>query len=296
MKIAFIGCVKFSAALLEVLLDHPDAELVGLVTCRESSINADFYDLRPLVQQVDCPVFEFKFTDDNQTAMTTWLRKCQPEVIYCFGWSRLLPPEILAIPPLGVVGYHPAALPQNRGRHPIIWALALGLKHTASTFFFMDEAADSGDILDQIPVTIEPNDNAGNLYHKLINVAQPQLKTLTTGLATGNIQRTPQDHSNANYWRKRSVADGCIDWRMSAQSIHNLIRALAPPYPGAHHEQGEQEIKIWRARPVATSNTNWEPGKVLSVNHHHITIKCGEGAIELLEHDFQTLPREGRYL
>ena len=72
------------------------------------------------------------------------------------GWSRIIGKELLAVPPKGIVGYHPAALPANRGRHPIIWALALGLKETASTFFFMDNGADSGPIISQKSLIISP--------------------------------------------------------------------------------------------------------------------------------------------
>ncbi len=292
MKIVFIGCVEFSAALLDVLSDHPDAELVGLVTRTNSIVNADFQDLRPLVQQAACPVF----IHDSSGDMAEWLRERQPDVIYCLGWSQLLPAEILAIPPLGVVGYHPTALPQNRGRHPIIWTLALGLEQSASTFFLMNDSADSGDILSQQTVTIAPNDNAADLYHKLINIARTQLTTLTTALANNTAHPAPQDHSAANYWRKRDITDGCIDWRMSAQTVHNLIRALARPYPGAHCQQGGRTINIWRARIVTANSRNLEPGKVLSVKGDHLTVQCGESAIELLEHDFQTLPPEDSYL
>ncbi|HEC18698.1 MAG TPA: formyl transferase [Gammaproteobacteria bacterium] len=292
MKIAFIGCVEFSAVLFEVLIAHPEAELVGLVTRSDARLNADFSDLRPLAQRAHCPVC----TDTDTSAMARWLRERRPDIIYCFGWSQLLPPDILAIPPRGVVGYHPAALPQNRGRHPIIWALALGLEHTASTFFRMDEGADTGDILSQQTVAIDPQDDAGSLYRKLMAAACEQLRTLTTTLARGNARATPQDHHAANVWRKRSVADGHIDWRMSAQAIHNLVRALAPPYPGAHCDYAGQTVIIRRTRPVAHAQPNLEPGKVLAVHGDRLTIKCGDAAIELLEHEFPTLPTEGSYL
>ena len=88
--------------------------------------------------------------------------------------SRLLKEEILSIAPFGVVGFHATALPANRGRHPIIWALVLGLSETASTFFFMDEGADSGDILSQYKLSISENDNAESLYKKVIKVASVQ--------------------------------------------------------------------------------------------------------------------------
>ena len=168
MRIVIIGCVDFSAAMLGMLLDHPEAEIVGLVTRNESSANADFHDLQPFARQAGCPVF--LSTGKDQQTMAAWLRERQADVIYCLGWSLLLTAEVLAIPPLGVVGYHPAALPQNRGRHPIIWALALGLEQTASSFFLMDEGADSGDILSQTPVDIEPTKpKMGPLLREALN-------------------------------------------------------------------------------------------------------------------------------
>ena len=91
----------------------------------------------------------------NSEEVIGWISNLAPDVIFCFGWSGLLKKELLQIPPMGVIGYHPTALPKNRGRHPITWALNLGLKETASTFFFMDDGIDSGDILSQKKVLIK---------------------------------------------------------------------------------------------------------------------------------------------
>ena len=294
MRIVFIGCVEFSAAALRMLLTHQDAKLVGVVTLRSSSFNTDFADLTPLAEQANCPIL---YCDDmTQSEIAAWLRNQKPEVVYCLGWSSLLSADLLVVPTLGVVGYHPAALPHNRGRHPIIWALALGLKETASTFFLMDEHADSGDILSQTPVAIEENDDACSLYRKLIDTALPQLKKLTHELAHRKVKQIPQDHSQANYWRKRSSDDGRIDWRMSAQSIYNLVRALAQPYPGAFCEYQGHPVTIWRARPINNTAENLEPGKVLKVRDDTIQVKCGEGVVELLVHTFDPIPEEGSYL
>lgn len=294
MKIVFIGCVKFSAAMLRMLVDHPDVELVGIATRNKSDFNADFQDLQPLAEQARCPVFQS--TGNDQAAMSDWLRERQPDIIYCVGWSFLLSAEVLTIPAVGVLGYHPTALPLNRGRHPIIWALALGLKETASTFFLMNEDADSGDILSQIPVDIDLSDDASSLYEKLIQVATPQLKELTSALAMNKAKPTPQNHALANYWRKRSVNDGCIDWRMSAKNIRNLVRALTHPYPGAHCEHEGNEIKIWHVREVGESINNIEPGKVLAVTSEYIRVKCGDGVLDITEHTFSPLPKKGSYL
>lgn len=289
-----MGCVEFSRAALEHLLTLKQAEVVGVVTRRQSEFNADFASLEPIARSKGIDVF---FADEaDPSILADWLRSKNPDVMYCFGWSYLLKSDILSIPRLGVVGYHPAELPANRGRHPIIWALALGLPQTASTFFFMDSGADSGDLLSQKKVTILENDDAATLYKKLITVAQTQITEFTAQLSQGDYPRIPQDNSQATSWRKRSKADGQIDWRMPARSVRNLVRALTRPYPGAHCVSLGAEVKVWRAELEPKAPSNAEPGKVLKVDGREIVVMCGENAVRLVEHDFVNLPQEGAYL
>lgn len=296
MKILFIGSVHFSLIALQQVLACPDANVIGVITKRESSFNADFCSLEGFAEQNNIPCLALGAYSSEQ--MVGWISALQPDVVYCFGWSNLLPSEILTIPPLGVIGYHPAALPQNRGRHPIIWTLALGLQSTASTFFFMDEGADSGDILSQVPIQVEPLDDAATLYEKLARVACKQILQFTKDLSSGTFERKPQDHSKANYWRKRGKKDGEIDWRMASTSIHNLVRALTRPYVGAHCLYKEKEVKIWKTEIADDTDgyENIEPGKVLNVMNGSILIKCGIGSIRVTEHEFDELPQEGCYL
>lgn len=301
MKIVLIGCVQFSREVLRqlLLMNHSAIEVIGVITKKESKINADFCSLESLADENNIPCFIAK--ENEQHPMAKWLKEKRPDVIYCMGWSYLLKKEILDIPKIGVIGYHPAALPQNRGRHPIIWSLALGLQQTASTFFFMDEGADSGDIVSQRFVTIKKNDDASTLYEKLTHTALEQITEFTTELATGTVKKYPQNHAQANYWRKRSIKDGEIDWRMSADGIYNLVRALTRPYVGAHCFYKGKEVKIWKVTIVehaalTTNIKNLEPGKVLKSDGVTITVKCGDGAIQLIEHEFPDLPEEGDYL
>ena len=277
MKIVFIGCVQLSQALLKSLLDVKEAEIVGVVTRRSSAFNADFCSLEGLARTYGIPCLCLE--DNDQLTLGSWLRNLGPDVIYCFGWSFLLNKDILGIPPKGVIGYHPAALPQNRGRHPIIWALVLGLQETASTFFFMDEAADAGDILSQRMVMIEDEDDASCLYDKLANLATMQVSQFTPQLATGTYVKVPQDHTKSNYWRRRGRQDGRIDWRMSDTSINNLVRALTVPYVGAHFEYNGNEIKVWKTE-IAKCEADWdrfEPGKVLKTENGIIWVNAGRG-------------------
>ena len=293
MRVVFIGAVEFSARALEVLIDMP-IQLVGVCTLKESTFNTDHVDLRLIAEKKNIPV---RYAPDiNSEANLSWIRSLEPDAIFCFGWSRLIRKNLLDLPPLGVIGFHPAALPANRGRHPIIWALVLGLQETASTFFFMDEGADSGDIISQEFLKITDSDDAGILYEKITQTALKQLREFVPRLAQGNCQRMLQDTTRANVWRKPRKPDGCIDWRMAAVSIHNLVRGLSHPYVGAHFECGEEEIKVWRTSVEKDALENIEPGKVLECSENGILVKAGIGAIRLHEIEPSISIRVGEYL
>lgn len=293
MRIIFVGSVEFSRCVLERLVAI-NAEIAGVCTLKESKFNADHVDLSVVCTAHGIP---WLYADDINSAETlSWIRAKKPDVIFCFGWSRLIKADLLGLASLGVVGFHPAALPANRGRHPLIWALALGLDKTASTFFFMDEGADSGDILSQREIFIEDQDDARTLYEKMKKTALTQIEEFVPKLATGTFTRQKQIHELANTWRKRGNADGKIDWRMSARSIHNLVRGLTKPYVGAHFLEGGKEIKVWKTALFGDVPKNIEPGKVLMQSETGAVVKCGEGAIRLLVTEPTFEPIVGSYL
>ncbi|OAS14516.1 methionyl-tRNA formyltransferase [Paenibacillus oryzisoli] len=295
MRIIFIGCVAFSYKALQCILRDTEAEVVGVVTKKQSPFNADFQSLEPLCSEYQIPVLLY---EKNNLQLKDWIKEFNPDVIYCLGWSHLLDQDVLDIPEKGIIGFHPAALPQNRGRHPIIWALALGLRKTASTYFLMTNEADTGDIISQEEIEISDHDDAGTLYRKIEEKALLQIPSFTEQLIQNTYKKVPQKHDQSNSWRKRNKQDGQIDWRMSAKSIYNLIRALTKPYVGAHFVYQEKEVKVWKSRVVNPDDTseNIEPGKILKVTNNTVYIKCGEGIISLLEHDLDELPTEGGYL
>lgn len=293
MRIVLIGTVIFSRHMLQQLIEM-GAAVEGVCTAQSAQLNSDYADLGPLCERHDIPLLR---TDDINGAPTLeWIRARRPDVVLCFGWSRLIGRELLSLPPLGVVGYHPAELPANRGRHPLIWALVLGLDKTASTFFQMDEGADSGDILSQLPVAITDDDDAGSLYNKIVHAARGQLAEFVPAMARGQLQPRPQPTARTNHWRKRGAADGRIDWRMPARGIHNLVRALAPPYPGADFLHAGTPIKVWKTEVTTDAPTNAEPGKVLAYRAGKPIVRCGDQAIVLLETDPPFSPTVGAYL
>ncbi len=294
MRVAFIGCVDFSKAALELLCSIDGISICGVMTRRKSPFNADFFCLGAISESLEIDTF---YADEcPKEEQTRFFQMVKPDIIYCFGWSYLLPQELLDIPLLGVIGYHPALLPLNRGRHPIIWALVRGLNETASTFFKMDATADSGPIVSQVTVPILDTDDAQSLYDSLIKISMDQIVAFTKGFLTNTQILVEQDHLKANVWRKRSAKDGMIDWRMSARSIYNLVRALRPPYPGAEASINGTLAKIWSVKVNTTWPENLEPGKVLKNSDGKVIVKCGEDSIEILEHSIKNFPQKGKYL
>lgn len=286
MKILFIGCVKSSYALLEELLINKKS-VCGVVTKDHSDYNSDFCDLRPLCLKYRVPYYCCE--DVNEKKSIEFIKSKTPDIIYCFGWSQLLKKEIIGLPKLGVVGFHPAQLPYNKGRHPIIWALVLGLTETASTFFMIDEKIDNGDIVSQYPVKIEMTDDAATLYNKIIETAKKQVIILTEQFESNSVSYLKQPRFIGNTWRKRTKLDGKIDFRMSAENIYNLVRALTRPYAGAHFEYNNCDYKVWKCEIVEDKNRkykNIEYGKVLDVySPTSFLVRCGDGLIKIVDCD-----------
>lgn len=293
MKILLIGSVKFSLDALQYLVEQ-NAEVVGVCTKPTPQLISDHVDLSSFCEPRRIP---WIYTSDiNSEDTIFWIESRKPDVIFCFGWPNLLKEPILSLSKIGVVGFHPTRIPANRGRHPIIWTLALGLQETASTFFLMDSGADSGDIISQETIQVLSTDYAADLYEKITAVALGQLGKILQNLMSEKVTAVPQNLLNSNIWRKRSSVDGRIDWRMTSNSIYNLIRALSHPYPGAHFDYKNSEYKVWKAELVDNFQNNVEPGKVLVAYEGVVEVKCGEGAIRLLGIQPTLDLKEGMYL
>lgn len=292
MKIIFIGAVKFSRIILQKLIDL-DAQVVGVCTKEKSEFNSDFEDLSFLCKKNEIP---FRYLGKNILKDDCdWIKSFNPDIIFCFGWSNLLKKDILKLPPMGVLGYHPTKLPNNRGRHPLIWALALGLKKSASTFFFMDESADSGEILCQKDFDILETDDAQTLYNKMTDIALLQIGEFLPKLQENNYTTIKQKDEFSNIWRKRVKIDGQIDFRMTSEAIYNLVRALTKPYVGAHAIYNGEEVTVWKVEKIYNVQENLESGKVLDVCNDRITVKTYDGAIRIICHEFNKLPKVGEY-
>lgn len=296
MNIIFIGCVQSSLVLLNELLVN-GFNVVGVVTKKNSDFNSDFRDLLPICKIYNIDIHYTKTGNDKDTYR--FIKDRDPDLIYCFGWSHILSKDILEIPNLASVGFHPAKLPMNKGRHPLIWALVLGLKSTASTFFIMEEIVDNGYIISQVEIDIKFEDDAQSLYDKVLSVAKKQVLDITDGFIKNNIKYLNTELIKDNVWRKRKKDDGKIDFRMSAESIYNLIRGLTKPYAGAHFEYNGKEYKVWKSNVIYDLDKvyeNIEPGKIIEVySDTSFLVKTGENLIKIIESD-EIILNEGEYI
>ncbi len=284
MRILFIGCVQSSYILLDKLLEV-HADIAGVITKSQSAFHSDFKDLAPLCEEKGIKYQYVKNVNDEESIR--FIRKIHADVGFCFGWSQLIQKNIIDEFPKGMIGFHPAELPYNRGRHPIVWALALGLKNTASTFFKIDKNADTGDILLQRSIKISYEDDANTLYSKIMEVAREQVEELVRGLECDSLVTKRQSSNKGNAWRKRGIDDGKIDFRMSGRSIYNLVRSLTRPYPGAHIEFDGREYKVWKVCEIERDGfENIEPGKIIEVYQDgSFDVKTGDNVIRVLECD-----------
>ncbi|MCB9073150.1 MAG: formyltransferase [Bdellovibrionaceae bacterium] len=156
-----------------------------------------------------------------------------PDYIFSFYYRHLLPAALLNLTPDRAFNMHGSLLPKYRGRAPTNWAIVNGEKEIGATLHMMSPRADAGDIVDQIPVPILENDTAHDVFIKTLSAAEQILKRSVPLIVKGSFPRHKNDITQGSYYGKRTPADGEIHLTMSTRQIHNLVRAVAPPFPGA---------------------------------------------------------------
>ncbi|MEZ5498125.1 MAG: formyltransferase [Steroidobacteraceae bacterium] len=198
-----------------------------------------------------------------------------PDFIFSFYYRALLSDAMLGLARRGALNMHGSLLPDYRGRAPVNWAVLNGETRTGATLHYMAARADAGDIVDQLAVPILEDDDARIVMHKVTVAAETVLWRSLPGLIDGTAPRSRQDLSKGRYFGRRRPEDGRIDWRRSAREIHNLIRAVAPPFPGAFCELRGERLWIHRSRVVQNAATRGEPQ--LHAEGGRCLARCGDG-------------------
>lgn len=180
----------------------------------------------------------------NAPEIVARVRACAPDFLFSFYYRHLLSPALLEVPRRGAYNMHGSLLPRYRGRAPVNWAVLRGERETGASLHRMVARADAGDLVGQTRVPILPNDTAVKVFHKVTWAAEQVLDGCLPALLDGRAEHTPLDLSRGNYCGRRRPDDGRVDWGRPAWDVHNLIRAVAPPYPGAFFDLGGVRISV----------------------------------------------------
>ncbi len=172
------------------------------------------------------------------------LQEIGPDFIFSFYYRYMIPGSILETATRGALNLHGSLLPRYRGRAPVNWAVLAGEPETGASLHYMGAKPDAGDLVAQEAVPILPNDTAGEVMNKVGVAGECLLWRFAPQLAAGTAPRTPLDLAAGNYRGRRRPEDGRIDWNQDAWSIHNLVRAVAPPYPGAFTDLPQGRLAI----------------------------------------------------
>jgi methionyl-tRNA formyltransferase len=156
-----------------------------------------------------------------------------PDLVFSFYYRSMLPMDLLARARLGAFNMHGSLLPKYRGRAPLNWAILKGETETGVTLHEMTEKPDAGRIVDQQAVPIGPDETAVEVFRKMTDAAEAVLRRSLKDLVSGKAKFRANDISKGSYFGRRRPEDGRIDWSRSAKEIHDLVRAVAPPFPGA---------------------------------------------------------------
>ncbi|HEV7412463.1 MAG TPA: formyltransferase [Casimicrobiaceae bacterium] len=221
--------------------------------------------------------------DPNAADVIARVATPRPDFIFSFYYRRMLAPALLALAPRGALNMHGSLLPKYRGRAPVNWAIIHGETETGATLHYMADKPDNGDIVAQTAVPILADDVASDVFVKVAVAAEMTLDRALPALLAGTTPRTPQDPDQASYFGGRKPEDGVIDWAKSATAIHNLVRAVAPPYPGARTLIDGHPARLLRTRVLDTT----APAVIapaFDVSDGRITVGCGGGGIlQILE-------------
>ncbi len=222
-------------------------------------------------------------TDPNAPATVAEIEALQPDFVFSFYYRALLGARLLGCARLGALNMHGSLLPRYRGRAPVNWAIVNGEQETGVTLHYMTERADAGDIVDQQAVPILQDDDARAVLAKVARTAEVVLARSLPRLLNGSAPRTPQRLQDGGYFGRRRPEDGRIDWRRSALQIHNLVRGVAPPFPGAFTEVGGQRLWIYRTRLIQRAAPADGHARLVGENGQ-CYLECRDGAVlQLLE-------------
>lgn len=277
MRILFMGTPDIAAVMLRALAR--EQEIVGVFCQPDKPVGRKAVITPPPVkmaaEDLGIPVFQPTKLRDGSAAQT--IQSLAPDMIAVVAYGRILPKEILDIPPKGCVNIHASLLPKYRGAAPVQTALLEGEAVTGVTAMYMDEGLDTGDAIAFAECPITDEDDAVTMFEKLGEIGAKLLCRTASDIERGEAKRCPQNGDNATFAPPFTRESGAFTWDEPARAIFNKARALCI-WPNAYFEYDGKKIKLMQARPLAQSG---RPGEILSIDP--LVVAAGDGAVELRE-------------
>lgn len=282
MRIVFMGTPDLSVPALEAVFDAGH-EVIAVVTQPDKPKGRGKAVLMTPVKEkaisLGIPVYQPVKARDE--AFVQILRDLNPDVMVVIAFGQILPESILEIPAYGCINIHVSLLPKYRGASPLQWAVLDGETESGVTTMMMDAGIDTGDILEQKVIPLDPKETYGSIYDKLSMAGGALIVSTLEKIEKGTIVRTPQKDEEATHTKKITKAMGDIDWTMEATIIERLIRGLNP-WPSAYTTWNGKTIKLWDA-DVLEEEYPGICGQIVKVDKNSLLLKTGKGTLALKE-------------
>lgn len=267
---------------LKVLLAH--GVDVALVVTHEDNPNETIWFESVAKTAADYGIPVVTPEDPNTPEFLAQLETIAPDFLFSFYYRLMLKPALLATATRGAYNMHGSLLPKYRGRVPVNWAVIHGERETGATLHRMVEKPDAGEIVAQQAVPILPDDTAHEVFGKVTLAAEMALDRVLPQLIAGSAPHVMPDLKAGGYFGGRKPEDGCIDWTQSAQAIHNLVRAVAPPYPGAFCDLPGGRVRVLRTLMTDLAPRHGKP--TLYSDGETVLADCADGRVlRVLEWD-----------
>ncbi len=281
-RIVFMGTPAFAVPSLESLAAD-GYEIIAVVTQPDRPAGRGRRLVAPAVKQaalpLGLPVWQPETMRGEQ--IVDRLREAAPDVIVVAAYGEILRPNVLAVPPHGIVNVHASLLPRHRGASPVAGALLAGDDITGVTIMLMDEGMDTGPILSTTTLPIDPDDNRGTLTGKLASLGAQLLRETLPRWLSREIAPQPQDDSQATYSRLIKKAHGRVNWQEPAAQIAHRCRAYTP-WPGLFTTWRGQTLKILRCHAASAGADTAEPGRIVLADDRPAVV-TGDGLLILDE-------------
>jgi methionyl-tRNA formyltransferase len=284
MRVIFMGTPEFAARTLETLLGSHHT--VGAVVTQPDRPKGRSKEPVPSpVKRValcaGLPVLQP--TRATDPSFVEELVRLEPDVIAVTAYGEILRKSVLDVPSRGCVNVHASLLPAYRGAAPVSASIAAGDTETGLTAQLMDEGMDTGDILLQTRIDIEPDETGGELLERMAPLGGELLVAALDGIEAGTVSPAPQNNETASYCSLLKKSDGLIDWSRSAADIHNHVRAMNP-WPAAFTDLDGKTVRVWRSRLAPeTGCSDVAVGTVVAVDKERIAVATGSGLLNLME-------------